>query len=1093
MAEGKWVRVNVAETGMHFISNKALADMGFSDPAKVNVYGFGGRMMSENLTNGMTDDLPAAPAMHTSGGIVFFATDNFSWRGTGKLTHTINPYSSKSHYFLSDCPAPDGIKKIKPTFYNEAPLTTVFTEYLVHEQDINAPGENGRDLMGEELRSGQSRNFSFATPGIADGKVKASIAFGANIRGGQSSVIITANGVKLPSTNSDKLDGVTSSSGFLTTRTTTKDIDSQSDKLDLNIAYSASGTFYGAWIDYIEVSYNRNLSMTDGELHFYINATTPRMLSLSGVSKDTKIWNVTDPMNPVEIDYELSGSSARFGCEGGMLEFVAFDPSKVKRNVTDPVETANQNIHAMEVPDYVIITPPEYMEAAERLANLHRRADGLTVHVLTPDKLYNEFSSGMQEPTAFRRAFKMWHDRGNAAAEGNRLRYVLLFARPTFDNKQVTPAVRQAGYPRLPQWLSTGIYIDDTAFGTDDYIGMLDDTENFRMARATVNIAVGRMAVTSAAEAMQMVDKIEKYTLNPDLGAWRNSVLLIADDGDSMTHMTQSDAARAGMLSNGNGSNFVYERLYTDAYTRKPTGTGLGYPDAKARMEKRLNEGVGFMQYIGHANPKGWTHENLFIWNDILAMKNTRLPFLAAYCCDFMRWDANALSGGEKMWLHPASGVIGMFCATRSVFMGPNGRLSTAFGKALYGRDKITGKAKRWGDVMVEAKNNADNYDDNKLRFALLGDPAMKVLSPEYTVTVDKIGETDLGNADAEYPELGAGGRTAISGSVLNPDGTLASDYNGIVELTLYDAEVPVTTNGWASDEFSYNERSTKLNSIRVRAKEGKWATDMAIPIEITNNYSPALLNIYAYSDDGREANGACDHFYVYGYDSDAEPDTEGPEITRFVLNGDGFTDGSPVSTSPVVMASFSDASGINVSDAGIGHRMSLTLDGKKSYEDINQYYLSDPDDSGSGSVTYPLSDLEPGEHKLELTVWDNAGNSSRRALGFQVAVGVNPTIYEISTDCNPARTSVVFTVTTDRSLSALDCIIDVFDLGGRKVWSSKAGGSTDSNSNITLGWDLRDGSGARVPRGIYLYRATITTPEGMTQTKTRKLAVTAE
>lgn len=1090
MANGKWVRVSVSSTGMHFISDASLKQMGFDDPSKVNVYGFGGRMLSENLTEGITDDLPVAAAMRTSGGIVFFGTDIHLWSGSQRLSHIINPYSEKSYYFLSDCPAPEAMVREKRTPQEDASAINTFYHYQVHEQDLNAPGENGRDLMGEELRSGQSRNFSFSTPDMAEGMATTIITYGANIRGGQSSIIVTANGQQQAATSSDKLDGVTSSSGFMTRRSTTKNIDYTGDKLDLNIKYSATGTFYGAWIDHIEVSYLRRLRLRDGELHFFLNPLTGSNVELEGAGATTRIWDVTDPMRPVEIDYELSGSTARFYLPSGSYEFVAFNPESIKDAPADAVEVENQNLHAMESPDYVIISPKEYLAEAERLAEMHRRIDDMTVYVFTPDKFYNEFASGMQEPTAFRRAFKMWNDRA-ALGKGKRLRYALLFARATFDNKMVTSAVKQAGYPRLPQWQSEGIFIDDTAYGTDDYIGMLDDTEEFRIGRAKLHVAVGRWAVSSLEEARQMVDKTINYIEKPDYGAWRNSVLFLSDDGDNNTHMRDADKVRANMLASENGEDFIYERLFTDAYVRKASGTGLSYPDAKAKLLKRLSEGVGLLHYVGHANPRAWTHENVFTWTDITSMSNTRLPYLAAYCCDFLRWDSNSVSGAEKMWLHPNTGVVGMFCATRSVFMGPNGRLSAAFGTSLFNKDKKTGERYRIGDAAVEAKNNADSYDDNKFRFAILGDPALRILSPELKVNLDKLGDV---TPDADNrPELGAGASIKASGTVTTPEGTLATDFDGIIELSLYDAEVPVTTNGWASNEYSYNERTARLGNVRARVKEGKWEATVHVPLEITNNYSPALLNLYAYSEDGREAGGSCSNFYVYGYDAQNTDDTEGPQIHRFTLNNDRFESGGAVGPSPVVLANFSDSSGINVSDTGIGHKMTLALDGTTYFDDINLYYSADPDDSTRGSILYPMSDLEPGAHTLELIVWDNAGNSSRAQLDFQTAVGVNPVIYEVSADCSPATTYVNFTVTTDRALSALGCEIEVFDLGGKRVWNSSSDGMTDSESSIKIGWDLKDNGGHRVARGIYIYRATIETPDGMKQTESRKLAVAAQ
>ena len=98
-----------------------------------------------------------------------------------------------------------------------------------------------------------------------------------------------------------------------------------------------------------------------------------------------------------------------------------------------------------------------------------------------------------------------------------------------------------------------------------------------------------------------------------------------------------------------------------------------------------------------------------------------------------------------------------------------------------------------------------------------------------------------------------------------------------------------------------------------------------------------------------------------------------------------------------------------------------------------------------------------------------------------------------MGTNVNPASTSVIFTLTLDRPNTNLDCELDVFDLSGRKVWSNHGAVTTNMESTTSMDWDLRDTSGTRVPRGIYLYRATVRTPEGTWSSQTRKLAVTAQ
>ena len=74
LASGRWVRIAVSATGPHTITNGQLRDMGFSDPSKVAVYGYGAETISDHLSAGnYVDDLPAVPVFATTKGISFYA------------------------------------------------------------------------------------------------------------------------------------------------------------------------------------------------------------------------------------------------------------------------------------------------------------------------------------------------------------------------------------------------------------------------------------------------------------------------------------------------------------------------------------------------------------------------------------------------------------------------------------------------------------------------------------------------------------------------------------------------------------------------------------------------------------------------------------------------------------------------------------------------------------------------------------------------------------------------------------------------------------------------------------------------------------
>lgn len=1095
LASGKWVKIKVKDCGIQFISDADLRKMGFTDVENVRVFGYGGRLLSDALNSSMADDLPAAPAMRVGGGLLFFGYDNLRWitddRGLMRYSHKQHPYSSDSWYFLGISeadPMPKSDRKVPST--STRTVVTDFRARNLYEKELVAPSNTGRILLGEDFRGGGARNFTFELPDNVSDTAYVNLRFASFLTSGSSSLMLTSNGERLPSTSGDKIDAVTSAGQFMRLTSVEKVAPNAGKKLTLGVDYSYSGAIKLANLDYIRVEYDRRLRLDNGELYFYDTYRASECVRIEGCDAATVVWDVTDPARPVEVEYTLDGQSAVFSPGSGYHEFVAFNPTATRRSVNELyASVSNQDLHSLAVPDMVIITLPEYMNAANRLASHHERQDGMTVHVVTPDAVYNEFSSGNPDVGAFRRLLKMWYDR-----DPQKMKYCLLMGRPTYDNKMITAVVRESGYNRLPIWQSENGVSSNTSYSTDDYLAMLADSEEetFMMSTQQLLIGVGRLPVKSLAEAETVVSKIIKYVEQPEYGMWRNNVMIIADDQDNGVHLDQAQSVYAGMRSAGNGRHFVYDRLYLDSYPLSFTGTGASYPEARNRLYRKINEGLLMIDYIGHASPRGWGHEGLMTWLDIKGMNNARLPFIYAATCEFARWDDDDVSGGEELLLNPNSGVVSIMTPSRSVYITQNGVMNRGMASQLFER-AADGKGKRLGDIVMDSKNYYKDADDNKLRYCLLGDPAMRLPSPELELRIVEIDGKPVN--DSDFPELKSRSKSKIKGVVCLSDGSVATDYNGVAELRLYDAETVIETygNGEEGKKTMYNDRVTMLSATSTTIKNGEWEATVIIPSEISNNYSPALLSMYAYdSTSGIEANGSSEKMYVYGYDDSSDNDTDGPTVEEFYLNNRHFSSGGVVNTSPVVFARVSDESGINLSDGGIGHKMLLTLDQKTIYDDVNFSYSCDPEDYRAGEIVYPLDGLVPGLHTLEFEVWDNVGNSSRRSIEFNVAAACDPVIFSVTPDCNPATTAVVFTLHTDRPMSRLDCDFEVFDLNGRKVWSNTSGDNTDMESCVSASWDLCDSRGVRVPRGIYLFRARVTTPEGTYSSKTGKLAVTA-
>ena len=118
--------------------------------------------------------------------------------------------------------------------------------------------------------------------------------------------------------------------------------------------------------------------------------------------------------------------------------------------------------------------------------------------------------------------------------------------------------------------------------------------------------------------------------------------------------------------------------------------------------------------------------------------------------------------------------------------------------------------------------------------------------------------------------------------------------------------------------------------------------------------------------------------------------------------------------------------------------------------------------------------------------------NSSDTTLYFNVVEGLAPELYDVYA-ASPARTQADFYLRHNRPDAMITVTIEVFNLMGREVWSTTQTGKSDMFLSFPVTWDLGDNAGRRVSRGIYLYRASISTDGVQYSTKCKKIAVAAE
>lgn len=1097
LSSGKWVKVRVEKSGLYRIPAATLRSWGFSDPAKVRIHGYGGRRIADLLSkDGYADDLPRTLSQVSDDGVVFYAAGTDEWQpSVGSYFHGyLNPYSSHAFYFITES---DSVNTYEPATASPGANYPYETgQGRVHyEVETTQATEAGPLFVGENFSQTRTRNFAISTPGRVSGSpVWMECSFVHTHVGSDANLKFTVDGTDIPAVSTDRVSATSDShyvhASIATTRHSFEP--KANERFTLGITYVPTLSNPRAYLDYLSFNYSISLDMpSSGSLSFWSEKSELSLAAPEG----TVVWDVTDPVAVKVVKTLRNGNRIEWtATESGMRAYAAWTPTATLSAPAFEENVASQNLHGEGPAEMVIVAPSELLAAATRIAQLHRDNDGMTVLVVDQNKVYNEFSSGTCDIGGIRKFFKCLYDKG--ADADTPLQYALLMGRATLDQRGIL-GKQHFAYRTTPWWVVREPRLsmsDNDGFGTDDFVAMLEDGSGTSLGLDRLSIAVGRIPALNAADGNEIVDKLEQYIYKSKKTAWKNRLIVLADDEDNGVHLNQAENMSAYITATDRQQHLI-DKIYIDAYDK----VGSEYPEARREMFRLLDEGMAWWVFTGHANNHSWTGDGMLTFTDLNNLYLRNLPFLLASTCDFLRWDGNEISGGEIMYKERYGGTISMISATRPVYISDNGFFLNAFGRQALTRDD-NGLLVRSGEAYRRTKNDIRNNsgnivsNTNRLRFVFMGDPAMAVATPSNIVEVTAINGV-VPNQENQAT-IGALGNAVIDGRIVDPDGQLMSGFNGVVNVEIFDADYSVTTlgHGETGKIDVYDRHGEKLFSGSATVKSGIFRLTAAMPSQIADNFREASMSLYAYATDSNdEAVGLCRDFYVYGFDEPEKPDTESPAISSFVLNHAGFTSGDMVNTSPMVIARVEDNVGINLSLAGVGQQMAMTLDDMTFYNDIASYYTPSSDGSPSGIINYPLEGLTEGAHTLRLRVFDTSGNTATAEIDFVVSEKVMPNLFEVYTDANPASTSASFYVRHDRPDSFMDVSVTVYNLLGQPVWTGSSKGMSDMDVSAPVTWNLCDQAGRRVQRGIYLYRASITADGEKYQSASRRIAVTAQ
>ncbi|MGZ3865386.1 MAG: type IX secretion system sortase PorU [Bacteroidia bacterium] len=1130
LASGKWYKIGTTANGIYKIDkalmNKLGIDIGSGgiDPRNIQIYGNGGEILSEDNADFHYDDL-IENAVYSQGEtdgifddndyILFYGQAPGKWKYNGGKTATMryvynkHYYADTTFYFLTIGTSQG--KRIQTS----APVTgtnytvTSFDDFQLHEVDGANLVKSGRELFGENFETTGSYNFNFNFPGLVN---KDTVWVKTNVLGRRvdltGSIDTCYYDVYFPG-SSYKVKTPTTCPAYdcdvgreMVNDGTHHFIDSAGSS-NIGITVSKSFPDEAGWLNYIWVVARRALTMAGNQMTFRdyrsIGPSNISQYNLQSNNPNLKIWNVSDMFNITEMQTTYASGTYGFSLATDSLkQFVAFNNTGFLIPSYSG-EVANQNLHAIPTKDYIIVTHPMFKSQAQRLADLHAEKEKYTYAIVTPEEIYNEFSSGLQDITAIRQFVRMQYKNATTTTP----KYLLIFGDASYIQKDMNTGSNTNFVPVF-ETQSSASFISSKC--SDDFYGFLDDNEGVISwggrpgTGDAIDIGIGRLPVHSSAEADAVTNKIISYYarkvpstsccdgVSANAEDWRNWVCLIADDanpgsGWERTFIQQSDNFAAAI---GNNKRYNVDKIYLDAYQVVSVPGGRRYPDVVTAIDNRIARGALIMGYSGHGGELGLAHEEVITVNQIQNWTNiNNMPLFFTATCEFSRFDDPArTSAGEYIIINGNGGGIGLFTTTRLAYATDGPTLGNNFYPTAV-NPLSNGNYPAMGDIIRKTKFLAPDF----LHFALLGDPATKLSYPKENTTTTQINSHIT--VTGVYDTLKALGKYTVTGFISDTVGNKVSSFNGTMYPTVFDKSVKLTTldNGQNGFTDTFRLQKNAIYRGKTSIKNGDFSFSFIVPKDIFYNNGIGKISYFAQGDT-IDAAGYYSNVIVGGTSDNPISDNQGPGVKLF-MNTNQFVSGGITNDNPYIYAEITDSSGINTTGNGLGHDIVATLDANTSHAYVlNDYYQADLNKYQSGKVKYQITNLSEGHHSLNLKVWDILNNSSLSSTDFVVAKSAEVALEHVLNYPNPFTTSTKFFVEHNQACDNLTIEIQIFTITGHAVKTIQQTVLNEGFRIEGISWDGRDDYGDKLARGVYIYKITVKNDQGSKASKMEKLVI---
>ena len=1083
LSNGNWYKFSVDTTGVFKIDKTLIEKMGINitnlNPKNIKIYGNGGAMLAQKNNAFRYSDLQEN-AVYIEGEddgvfnandfILFYAKGPHDWVLNPSLetaSHRQNIYSDKAYYFLtiSDTNG-KRISDIPENTNASVKSITTFDDFIFYEKEERNLFAIGTQWFGEDFSVENVQNFNINFSSLdPNSPIKIKVA-GAAISALSSTMAVSVNN---QNAFSIIYPGVTSGSltlGF--TNFNSANLNVGSSSLDVSITYNNNGNPGAkAYLDYIEIVGKKQLLANGKQFSFRsfdaFKTNGVVEYQVQNANEISQLWDVTDFINPKRVQNSSSGNNFTFRANGGILnEYIAINESDYfTPEVGDTPLIKNQNLHALKDVNYIIITNEELSGQAQRLADYHATNSGLTTKVVQLSEIYNEFGSGSADITSIRDFIKnVYNSNSNAASK---LKYVCFFGDGSYDYKDRIVDNNNV----VPVFESVQSFNLATSYVTDDYFVMLDPNEGLMFTTDTIDVASGRIPVSTAQQASEVVDKILSYYKTQSFGDWRNTITLLADDIDANGEQAlQAGVERIADSITKNKPIFNINKIYADAFKQETSSGGERYPQVNVALINAIEKGTLVMDYFGHGGEDGFASERILEVPQIQNFNNPKtLPLFITVTCEFSRFD-NPLrtTAGELVFWNKNGGAASLITTTREVFISTGQNFNERLLKILL---QFNNEDLSIAESLMATKNGFSSFQ--KFFIYYLGDPAMKLAIPKPNVQITKMNGV---NITQSIDTLKALSKVSFEGVVTDNLNQPLTSFNGTLSTTVFDKPILKITldNDNFGIKMTFDSRESKLFRGKSSVTNGTFKFDFIVPKDIKVAFGKGKLSFYA-TNEKEDKSGANFDVIVGGINPNATSDTVGPELSVF-MNDESFIEGGNTNTSPNLIISLSDLSGINTSITSIDHDIVAIIDGDQANPIIlNDYYETELNDFTKGKVVYQLRDLSVGLHTVQIKAWDTYNNSSEATLNFMVVSDSGLLLDNVLNYPNPFVNYTEFWFNHNKPNEPLEVQVQIFTVSGKIIKTINQTVQTTGNLSRNVNWNGLDDFGNKLGKGVYIYK----------------------